>query len=56
MYADKINYFQNQNPSETQEVTHGEPAFSNFIKEMEKEVKKVSIPTAKKILNTGTCG
>ena len=51
MYASRIKYFQLQNRSETQGVTYDEPAFSDFIKEMEKEVKKVNLPTAKKILN-----
>jgi hypothetical protein len=51
MYASRIKYFQRQNRSETQGVTYDEPAFSDFITEMEREVKKVNIPTAKKILN-----
>lgn len=51
MYASRINYFQNQNLPETQGVTYDEPFFSDFIKEMENEVKKVNLPTAKKILN-----
>lgn len=51
MHASRINYFQRQNLPETQGVTYDEPSFSDFIKEMEKEVKKVNIPTAKKILN-----
>lgn len=51
MYASRIKYFQRQNRSKTQGVTYDEPAFSDFIKEMEKEVKTVNMPTAKKILN-----
>lgn len=51
MYASRIKYFQRQNLPETQGVTYDEPSFSAFVKEMENEVKKVNIPTAKKILN-----
>lgn len=51
MFATRIHHFQRQNLSETQGVTYDEPAFSDFVNEMETVVSRVYIPTAKKILN-----
>jgi len=48
--ASRIRYFQKQNLCETQGVIY-DTAFGDFIKDLERVIGTVRIPTAKKILN-----